>query len=243
MHWTGLHSVQVRVYAQQVPVPATPAQRPAPAVQRSAVGAAKESRRRAIVDSALELARTHGRDGFSVDQLAELAGVSRRTVFNYFGSLNEVLLAAHSQVMDVLISEFQHRSAATPVGDGSAASVFAEMAHLLQEIELVTPMATLARLLGENFENDPDSAQLGCEVMRRTAGHLAADATKRGAKMDQVDIDLLVHSLFDGLVVINGHWMTRTGAADTTESRVVWNELLHRLIDTVRHGYASPRAF
>ncbi len=208
-------------------------------VRRSAGDNAKAARRRAIVDSALALAQLHGRDGFSVDQLAESAGVSRRTVFNYFGSVNEILLAAHGQVMDVLIADFQSRSSATPVGDGSATDVFEEMAHLLSEVELVGPMATLAQLLGENPEADPDSAQLAREIMRRTAANLAADATRRSSQLDPLDIDLLVHSLFDGLMVINTHWMARTGSTDTPESRAVWNELLERLINTVRLGYPA----
>lgn len=201
---------------------------------------AKTARRRAIIDSALTLAQTNGRDGFNVDQLAELAGVSRRTVFNYFGSVNEVLLGAHGQVMDVLIADFQRRSATTPVGDGSMVAVFDEMAHLLCEIELVRPMSTLAQLLGQDPALDPDSAQLVQEIVRRTAEQLAKEAKRRSPQAEQLDIDLLVHSLFDGLVVINAHWMTRTGATDTAESRAVWTELLNQLISTVRNGYSPP---
>lgn len=203
-------------------------------------GSAKEARRQAIVASALSLAQSHGRDGFSVDQLAEDAGVSRRTVFNYFGSVNEILLAAHSQVMDVLIADFQQRSAATPVGDGSMVSVFDEVAHLMCEIELVGPMSTLAELLGENPDLDPDSARLVREILRLTADQMAAEAKRRSPQADQLDIDLLVHSLIDGLVVINSHWMARTGGKDTAESRTVWDELLNQLITTVRNGYSAP---
>ncbi len=211
-------------------------------VSSSANNRAKAARRRAIIDSALTLAQLHGRDGFSVDQLAASAGVSRRTVFNYFGSVNEILLAAHGQVMDVLIDDFQTRSTALPVGDGSAGAVFAEMVHLLREIELVSPMATLAQLLGKSPEDDSESAHLAGEIMRRTAAHLAEDAARRSSQLDALDIDLLVHSLFDGLVVINAHWMAQTGATNNAESRAVWNELLERLISTVRTGYPAPAA-
>ena len=204
--------------------------------------ASKAARRQAIIEAALSLARERGRDGFSVEELAEHAGVSRRTVFNYFGSLNEILVAAaHAQVMVILVEDFDARSRATPPGDGSITSVFEEIVHLLRGTELVGPMSTLVHLLGGLAEDDPMGSELVREVMHRTIERLAADVARRATQADPLEIDLLVHSLFHGIVVINGHWTARTGAVDTPESRETWTELLERLIKTVRDGY-RPRS-
>lgn len=45
----------------------------------------------AIVNAALTLAEDHAWSAVTVDRVAEVAGVSRRTFFNYFGSLEEAL--------------------------------------------------------------------------------------------------------------------------------------------------------
>lgn len=199
--------------------------------------ASKAARRQAITDAALALAREHGGHGFSVDQLAERADVSRRTVFNHFGSLDEVLLAALGQVMDVLIEDFDRRSAATPVGDGSLASVFDEVSAALRAIDLVGPITALTSLLDGLDEDDEAGQRLVREVMHRTTARLAADVARRSPGADELDIDLLVHSLLGGLVVLHTHWSARTGAGTADDARAVWDELLDRLIATVRNGY------
>lgn len=45
-----------------------------------------------IVRSARRLADQHGVDGFTLDDLAEAAGVSRRTLFNYFPTKYDAVL-------------------------------------------------------------------------------------------------------------------------------------------------------
>ena len=52
----------------------------------------KVMRRRAIIDSALQLFEQQGFNATTVEQIAEAASVSPATVFNYFGSKNEILL-------------------------------------------------------------------------------------------------------------------------------------------------------
>ena len=59
-----------------------------PATDRRA--ALKERSRQAIVQAAAELMDETGGTAFTVDELAERADVSRRTVFNHFASLEEI---------------------------------------------------------------------------------------------------------------------------------------------------------
>ncbi|MBK0297465.1 TetR family transcriptional regulator, partial [Bacillus sp. S34] len=63
-----------------------------------------------------------------VDDLASRADIARRTVFNHFGSLDEVLLAVCEQELSVIIDRFLADMAKTPVGDGSRASMLAALA-------------------------------------------------------------------------------------------------------------------
>lgn len=50
--------------------------------------------RRIIVDAALALFLEHGYGGTTIDDVADRAGVARRTVYNHFSSKAEILLAA-----------------------------------------------------------------------------------------------------------------------------------------------------
>lgn len=53
-----------------------------------------------IAHHARLLAEQHGIDGFTVDQLAQVAGVSRRTLFNYYPSKYEAILGDHPAPTD-----------------------------------------------------------------------------------------------------------------------------------------------
>jgi AcrR family transcriptional regulator len=67
-------------------------------LRRRAVAAEdKTERRAAIVRAAAELVRRDPSCGCSVDQLAARAGVAKGTVYLYFGSREEVLLAVHEK--------------------------------------------------------------------------------------------------------------------------------------------------
>lgn len=55
---------------------------------------------------ALELTRDRGFDGWTMDDLAEAAEVSRRTVFNYFDAKADVVLGPVHEIPDERIQEF-----------------------------------------------------------------------------------------------------------------------------------------
>jgi AcrR family transcriptional regulator len=52
----------------------------------------KAETRRALSSAALRLAREHGPDGVTIEAIAEAAGVSPRTFFNYFASKDDAIV-------------------------------------------------------------------------------------------------------------------------------------------------------
>lgn len=74
------------------------------------VAAAPGSRRwetaRRLTEHARRLALEHGVDGFTLDQLAERAGVSRRTIFNYFPSKDDAVLGTIPAFRDDDVADF-----------------------------------------------------------------------------------------------------------------------------------------
>jgi AcrR family transcriptional regulator len=80
----------------------------------------KSERRAAIVRAAADLVRRDPSCGCSVDQLAAKAGVAKGTVYLYFGSREEVLLAVHEKQSHELFDVVE-RALAAP--SATAASV------------------------------------------------------------------------------------------------------------------------
>lgn len=65
----------------------------------------KEQRRQAILAAALALFEDQGFAATTVEQIATRTGVSTPTVFNYFGSKQEILLAVVEQANQVAVSD------------------------------------------------------------------------------------------------------------------------------------------
>lgn len=198
--------------------------------------ALKERHRRAIVDAASSLINERGSARFSVDDLAERADVSRRTVFNHFSSLNDVVLTACTEVLTVVIDDFEAAATAAPEGDGSRAAMFEQIAQTLRGADLPNAIRYIASALGDAPEHDPRAEQLVQHAFSRTADQLTAELSRRNPAADALDIELLVSSLVQGVVVIAKHWVLTTDRTDP-DGDTVWDGLLSRLIDSVRAGY------
>lgn len=85
-------------------------------LKRAVAPEAKSARRAAIVRGAEELSARS--PGFSMDQLARRAGVAKGTVYLYFGTREEVLLAVHEKQTHELFDVVEKALAAgAPTGE------------------------------------------------------------------------------------------------------------------------------
>ena len=203
--------------------------------------ALKARHRRAILDAADALLAERGGPDFTVDELAERADISRRTVFNHFASLNDVVLSTCTERLNQVIEEVQAAASATPLGDGSRASIFDELALTLRGADLPTAITYLAGALGPlSDRDDPRPAMLAQEAFSRVADHLGAQLLRRYPHADVLDVRLLVSSLVHGVSVIAMHWSDTTDPADPG-ARAAWDALVDRLVTSVRAGYMPVR--
>jgi AcrR family transcriptional regulator len=211
----------------------------APALDRRA--ALKARHRQAILDAADALIAERGAPRFSVDELADRADVSRRTIFNHFASLDEVVMTLCTAALTDAIDEFQTATAAveTPAVPGTRASLFDAVTLALRSIDLPAVVAYLWRVLDGDAEAN-GSPHVMQDVFSRATEQLAADAARRSIDVDELDVELMVSSVMNGIAVIAVHWVRRTDGALDDASREVWGELFDRLIATVRTGYAAP---
>lgn len=200
----------------------------------------KERHRRAIVDAAAALMEETGGTDFTVSRLAERANVSRRTVFNHFDAVDDIVIAVGCELLSGIVDRFVLSVATAPEATADPESLFEEIADALRGAELVEPMAYLMRVLGgDDPAATPRSAVILLRTFTEVSERLAAEILERHAATDELTVDLLVGSLVSGLVVIHRHWVEATGAAVDAHSRRTWARLLERLIESTRRGYAS----
>ena len=106
-----------------------------------------EQKREAIIAAAREAFQQHGVEGTSMDKVAEIAGVSKRTVYNHFSTKEDLVL--------FLISDMWRQSMAqVDIEYLSDEALESQLAALLDaEVELVasSEFIGLARIAAEHF--------------------------------------------------------------------------------------------
>ncbi|MFC4069991.1 TetR/AcrR family transcriptional regulator [Actinoplanes subglobosus] len=192
--------------------------------------ALKARHRRAILDAANALISEGGR--FSVDQLAERADVSRRTIFNHFASIDDVVTTVCTEMLHVVIDGFR-----TVVTSGERESMFADVAGALRATDVPGVIAYLWRALGGFAPGNPQATQIFHATVARTSEEMALELAGKYPEADPLDAAILVSSLMNGTVVVATHWIAVTAAETDEQSRDLWHNLLERMIDTVRAGY------
>ena len=113
---------------------------------------------------AQRLTDERGLDGFTMDELAEAAEVSRRTLFNYFPSKVDAVLGAHPDLPEEALATFR---AGGPHGD------------------VVDDVAELARIALAVKDPDRESIELGLRVLRSEPRLLAAAHERFEAVTDE----------------------------------------------------------
>jgi TetR/AcrR family transcriptional regulator, regulator of autoinduction and epiphytic fitness len=198
--------------------------------------ALKARHRRAILDAAMALISVAGTARFSVDQLAERADLSRRSIFNHFASIDDVVTTVCTEVLGVVTDNFRELVATSPVGAGRA-SAFETVVAALRATDVPGTIAFLWRALGGLDTRDPRPRQIFQATFSRTSADLARALVERNAGLDALEAELLVSSLMHGTEVIAQHWIAATGADTDEAARALWHELLDRLVENIRTGY------
>ncbi|OCI33184.1 TetR/AcrR family transcriptional regulator [Oerskovia enterophila] len=200
--------------------------------------ALKARHRRAIVDAAAALIGESGGTAFSVDELASRADVSRRTVFNHFASLDDVVTEVCSEVVGAALGRLDALSTSADPAHADAA-LLDEVADALRATDFVTPLTYLTRVLGDEGGPSPRRALTLIKVFAEVSTRLTTGLASSHPEADPFDVELLVGSVMSGLIVIYLHWVEVTGAVDDVDSRETWSALLERLLDATRTGHAS----
>jgi AcrR family transcriptional regulator len=204
---------------------ATPDATPAPPSRRERNKAAT---RQAITAAALTMLRSKGPGNFTVEDIADAAGISRRTFFNYFSSVEAALAAVTHGFLDNALQQFRLRPANEPILESARAALM-ELADPMT----VAPMAELFTLTQQNpvLSRSELEAWDHCTEQIITATRERAAGTP-GAAIDELYLRALAGSVISCGKAAMDVWFARCGADLSPASLSVLRKLL---IDAIGH--------
>jgi AcrR family transcriptional regulator len=199
----------------------------------------KAATRQAIVESTLALLRQNGPGNFTVEDIADAAGISRRTFFNYFGSTEAAIASVTNGFLDSALEQFRRRPVDEPILESARAAL----------VELADPMtvAPLAELFGLT-QGNPLMARSELEAWDHCTEQIVAAARERsrtpGAE-EATDANELYVRALAGSVISCGKaamdvWFRRCGPDLSPESLAVLRQLLIDSMGLLGSGFAGP---
>jgi TetR/AcrR family transcriptional regulator, regulator of autoinduction and epiphytic fitness len=203
----------------------------------------RERRHRALVDATRALATEHGANGFTVDQVATLAGVSRRTVFNHFAGLDDLLVAVCEQILaevtTELLASLDRLTGRTDLIDGRAA--LGAVCEATRGVDLPTAIVAIHHVLGGPGAADERADAISRTALDHVAGRLRERLHDRAPALDPLDLELTLTLLTAGIATLARHWLEThpdLTPAVHADARADWDGLLDRLLLRLRSGHA-----
>lgn len=144
--------------------------------------------------TAFELTRTHGLDGFTLEELAEHAGVSRRTFANYFSCKEEAVTALAIEQLRDGINSMPELPATTSLIDW----VRALAKHQLSG-GMLPLLRDLRSLAAQYPALDPHLSKVHTQIRREAQTAVSARA---GEGMPQLTVRILVGASYGALMAV-----------------------------------------
>ena len=193
----------------------------------------KLATRRAIADAALSVLRSKGIGNFTVEDIAEEAGVSRRTFFNYFPSLEASLASVTEGFLDNALEQFRLRPANEPILESAQAALMA-----LADPMTVAPMAELFSLTQDNRS----LARSELEAWDHCTNQIIDAARHRlGQDADELYLRALAGSIVSCGKAAMNIWFEDRGSDLSAESLAILRQHLINAIGLLGSGF-NPSA-
>ncbi|MDN5670113.1 MAG: TetR/AcrR family transcriptional regulator [Renibacterium salmoninarum] len=192
----------------------------------------KTATRGAIAEAALDLLRTKGMGGFTVENVADAAGVSRRTFFNYFPSAEAAIASSTESFLDLAIEQFRERPLDEPILEAAQNALIA----------LADPMhlATIAEVYSLAGQHDA-VGRFQLEIWNDCTDKIIAAAKPRfSASTDELYVRALVGSVIACGKAAMEVWFARNGAAIDETSLRDLRALMIRSIAHLGAGFVRP---
>lgn len=158
----------------------------------------KLSTRAALAQAALELTQERGYDGFTIADLVDRVGVSRRTFSNYFAGKAECVAAAGDRWMDAALELIEATSVDVPL-----TALLRQILHNLADQIVTSGKAFLCVATAE-----PEVAAAAGAMDAARSAHIAAVITARTAiAADDIRAQLLADFCLAAGRACTGRWV------------------------------------
>ncbi|WP_426006640.1 TetR family transcriptional regulator [Paenarthrobacter sp. NyZ202] len=192
----------------------------------------KAATRSSIAAAALDLLRSHGPGNFTVEDIAAAAGVSRRTFFNYFPSLEAALSSVADGFMDRALEQFKLRPNDETILESAQAALMA-----LADPMSVAPMAELFSLTQDNRS----LARSELEAWDHCTGQIIDAARSRlGEDVSELYLHALAGSVISCGKAAMNVWFAERGPDLSPESLAVLRQHLIDAMGLLGAGFAPP---
>ncbi len=206
----------------------------------------RERRRAAILDAARSLAAEQGATGFTIDRVATRAGVSRRTVFNHFAGLDQLMVAVCEQILTEvtadLLEGIDRGTTSLPTGPVGSRAALEAVCEATREVDLPRAIVVIALVVGGTDVPDERADGISRTAFELVAGRLRERLQHRAPDLDPLDLELTLTLLTSGLAAIARHWVLDHPDLDPevpADARADWDLLLDRLLLRLRVGHSG----
>lgn len=194
----------------------------------------KAATRQAITDASLQLLRSKGPGNFTVEDIADAAGISRRTFFNYFSSTEAALASVTHGFLDNALAQFRLRPADEPILESARAALIQ-----LADPMTVAPMAELYSL----SQSNPQLNRSELEAWDHCTAEIIDAARERFARVPGAELNELYLRALAGSLISCGKaamdvWFAQHGGSLTPESLAALRQLLIDSMSLLGSGFA-----
>lgn len=190
----------------------------------------KVATRDAIAGAALEFLRTKALNEFTVDEVAAAAGVSRRTFFNYFSSVEAAVASFTQRYLDSVIVDLDARPSDEPLLESAQ--------HALSTGGNPRDLALLAEIFA--LTQDPALGRFQLQAWEECTVKITEVARHRlPADTDELYLNTLVGAVTGSCKAAFSVWLSQRGPDTSEESLAHLRSLLDSTISLIRNGFSS----
>lgn len=197
----------------------------------------KERTRAALVEAVYHLLESEGLDGLTAERVADEAGISRRTFFNYFPSVEAVMAHRAQELLQRLQHALTSRPTDEPLIDGANAVV-----DEMFTVKVLTEAIQTWRVCDQS----PAATRYALEANDESAMELARDwargrMSSAGETPSPLRIAVLTASALAAFEVARRHFMAHHRGRIDSRAREVFVATVRDAFETLRPSVESTR--
>lgn len=191
--------------------------------------------RSALVEAAHACLARDGIEKLTADAVADRAGVSRRTLFNYFGSVEEALMAPAQEAMATLLDEVHRAPAGAPL-----LSVLRDALPSVFDPDTFAQITSIWRASEDSPALRRTEASVVTDSVHTSLDVVAQHCARTGVQPDRLFLAGMTRSGLGAIDTATEAWREQSEGLDPVASRELFLDLARRALDDLMSGYSAP---